>query len=133
MPSIAPTLAWTHAGPPPSSWLVPLALGGEAHPMNLVLEARGDVTRVTPDAAPWRELRSNVAFWWTAFAVDRDPTGAVIRVRRAPTSRCVVRHESIARVEGSTLYGNAAQPMFRFSGATTTSSAARSASAGASG
>jgi hypothetical protein len=52
-----------------------------------------------------------MAAWWTVFAVDDAPR----RVRRAASIRCFVRHQPIARVEGSTLYG-AADPIFRFSG-----------------
>jgi radical SAM protein with 4Fe4S-binding SPASM domain len=107
-----PTLRWTCAGPSPARWRVALALGGEPRPSDPDFEElAGDARSFTLPAPAWRDLRPNMGAWWTVFALDNAPR----RVRRAARIRCVVRHEPIARVAGSTLYG-AAEPIFRFSG-----------------
>ncbi|HET6164790.1 MAG TPA: radical SAM protein [Planctomycetota bacterium] len=109
--SAPPTLRWRCAGPSPARWRVALAQGGEPRPSDPDFELAGEARALVLPEGAWRDLRPNMAAWWTVFAVDDAPR----RVRRAAAIRCFVRHQPIARVEGSTLYG-AAEPIFRFSG-----------------
>jgi radical SAM protein with 4Fe4S-binding SPASM domain len=78
-----------------------LAAGGEDHPVNATFELPAGATEFTPPLESWRALRGNLGYWWSVWLVD-DATKSAVRSRVA---RCVVRHEPIARVEGSTLYG----------------------------
>ena len=45
-------------------------------------------------------LRTNLGYWWALFAV---PAGDERRTLRSREIRCLVRHEHVPRVEGSTL------------------------------
>jgi radical SAM protein with 4Fe4S-binding SPASM domain len=93
-----------------SGWFVALSLGSgvngpagaaEVHVHALVAEQRDDgTTRLeVPDEA-WQALRTNMGYWWTPFAVLADDSR---RALRAVELRCVVRHEPIERLAGSTL------------------------------
>ena len=111
-----PTLAWSHTGAPPSRWHVALALGGEPHEGAPAFELPGTTTRLAIPTDAWNRLRANFGVWWTLFAVDE--SGSQRRVRRAAQLRCLVRHQPIPRIAGSTLYGEAS-PIFHFSGTDT--------------
>jgi len=106
----APTLRWKVRGAEPRRWLVAAAGGGDPRPGDLAVELPGSARSLALDEDAWRAVRANSGLWWTVFALDdgRPP-------RRAATIRCLVRHEPIERVAGSTLYGEA-PPLFHFSG-----------------
>jgi len=97
-------------GAEPRRWLVAAAGGGDPRPGDLAVELPGSARSLALDEDAWRAVRANSGLWWTVFALDdgRPP-------RRAATIRCLVRHEPIERVAGSTLYGEA-PPLFHFSG-----------------
>lgn len=114
-----PTLAWSHSGPPPARWHVVLSYGGEPHPDAASFEVDGATTRLAIPSDAWKRLRSNFGVWWTVFAVDdagrNGGAQPARRIRRAAKLRCVVRHEPIPRIPGSTLYGDGSA-IFHFSG-----------------
>jgi hypothetical protein len=68
---------------------------------NKVFTIPGDATTFTIPDADWRAMPGNLGLWWGLWAVRKNDLGAALR---SPTMRCVVRHQSIPRVPGSTLY-----------------------------
>jgi hypothetical protein len=51
-------------------------------------------------AETWEKLTTNLGYWWTVFAVNVNEKQPVLR---SSEIRCLVRHEPIARLEGTTL------------------------------
>jgi hypothetical protein len=85
-----------------SSYRLALALGGEGEEIEL-LEVEptqeGDVLRFDLPAEVWQRLRTNVGYWWAVFATEAGSQ----RVLRSSEIRCLVRHEPMERIKGSTL------------------------------
>lgn len=94
----APTLRWSAPSVAVDRWLVVFAPGGEYHDENVVIEAPGDVTELAVPDEVWSAMRSNVAWWWSLVGVDTDGTSPA-----RSEIRCLVRHEPVPRIEGSTL------------------------------
>ncbi len=83
------------------SYVLALALGGEFHPENALVELPGDASEHRPSAELWASLRANMGLWWALWAVPSDPAQPL---RRSRAARCLIRHTPIPRVAGSTLY-----------------------------
>ena len=93
--------------PPPAPverWVLGIALGGEQQVDVWDLSPRPtqdlDIVSLPMPAAAWRRLSTNLGYWWALFAV---PAGDSARTLRSREIRCLVRHERVGRVEGSTL------------------------------
>lgn len=85
------------------SYVLALSLGGESEhleicPLEPVAEAEG--LEFAIPAETWEKLGTNLGYWWAVFAVNVNEAEPVLR---SSEIRCLVRHEPIARVEGSTL------------------------------
>ncbi|HZO60413.1 MAG TPA: radical SAM protein [Solirubrobacterales bacterium] len=85
------------------SWVLALSLGGESEhleicPLERVADAAG--LEFALPAETWEKLGTNLGYWWAVFAVNVNEKEPVLR---SSEIRCVVRHEPIARVEGSSL------------------------------
>ncbi len=101
-----PTFAWSATGEAAGTrfdaFFVVLGVGGIFHERNVVFEVDGGERSFTPSTEQWAALLPNIGHWWTVWGIVRArPEDAV----RAGTLRCVVRHQPIPRVAGSTLYG----------------------------
>ena len=83
-------------------YFVVLGLGGTHHDENRAFEVAGDATSFRIPDAEWASLRPNVAWWWYVLAIPAD--GADATPQRSERLRCLVRHQDIPRVAGSTLY-----------------------------
>jgi len=85
-------------------WVLALALGGERRevevcPLDRIDTAESVVRLAIPDET-WSRLRTNLGYWWALFAVV---AGDERRTLRSREIRCIVRHEDVPRVAGSTL------------------------------
>jgi radical SAM protein with 4Fe4S-binding SPASM domain len=100
--SEAPVFSWKPPDTPPSLYVLAIAPGIDPEPQ-IVYEIPGDAVEFRlPDPA-FDGMRRNVGYWWTLWAIDPGPKGPVIRGQEV---RCVIHHQDIPRVEGSTLnYG----------------------------
>src|SRR2546430_2577075 len=101
----APAIKIADPGEPGvDSWVLALSLGGESDQ----IEICPIQPRATEDGAlefelpaeTWEKLRTNLGYWWAVFAVNANEKQPVLR---SSEIRCVVRHEPIPRLEGSTL------------------------------
>ncbi len=82
--------------------LVSLAAGGETkHIVTVKVRAKvkDGVARFVLPKKAWKQLRTNIGYWWAAWQLSDDGE-SIIRVDKMP---CVIRHQPIARVEGSNL------------------------------
>jgi hypothetical protein len=59
----------------------------------------GGVELELPDGA-WSGMRTNLGYWWAIFGLSAERPG---RTLRSSQIRCLVRHEPIARIDGSDL------------------------------
>jgi radical SAM protein with 4Fe4S-binding SPASM domain len=85
-------------------WFLALALGGEAeqlqlHELTALVRGDGGVELELPDGA-WSGMRTNLGYWWAIFGLSAERPG---RTLRSSQIRCLVRHEPIARIDGSDL------------------------------
>jgi|GEM_PF-3092508 len=87
----------------PAGYVVLVALGGELEEL-AVYDAephkRDDGTielHIADDV--WSGLETNLGYWWTVVQLDQDG----IPRSRAPEAWCLIRHEHMPRIEGSTL------------------------------
>jgi radical SAM protein with 4Fe4S-binding SPASM domain len=93
---------------PPSGiarWFVVFALGGgveqiESCELEPTRTPAGGVELHVPDEL-WGRLRTNLGYWWCVIAV---PAAEDAPVLRSSEIRCVVSHEPIVRIDGSTLH-----------------------------
>ena len=93
----------------PVRWLLAMSLGNgvdsptDTDEVHLVeLECRrvsNGISELHAPTAVWDGMRTNMGYWWAVFAVMADG-GPVLR---SGEIRCLVRHESIGRIPGSTL------------------------------
>jgi radical SAM protein with 4Fe4S-binding SPASM domain len=108
----APTIRVETPGEQITGWFLALSLGGgiseqarpatdELNVSRLVAHHHEDgTTTLTVTDDLWRFLRTNVGYWWAVFAVPADDAGRALRSREL---RCLIRHERIERIAGSTL------------------------------
>jgi radical SAM protein with 4Fe4S-binding SPASM domain len=85
------------------SYVLALSLGGESEHVEICpLEpsVNGDGLEFAVPKETWEKLKTNLGYWWAIFALDPNDPGLVLR---SSEIRCVVRHEGIARIEGSNL------------------------------
>ncbi len=97
----APTFTWDAPDHAVSGYSVVFGVGGTYHENNVVFEIPADATEFTLPEDAWRQFGPNLAMWWFLVAHD-DGDGS--RSTRTAKVRCLVRHQPIPRVEGSTLY-----------------------------
>ena len=82
--------------------LIALAAGGETgHVVTVKVRAKikDGVARFVFPKKVWKQLHTNMGYWWAAWQ-HSDDGKTLIRVDKMP---CVIRHEAIARLEGSNL------------------------------
>jgi MoaA/NifB/PqqE/SkfB family radical SAM enzyme len=83
-------------------WLA-LSLGGQAEDLQIVplrrVARRGEVIELELPDGTWERLRTNCGYWWTVLA-PVDPEGTVLRTDEL---RCLIRHQDLPRIPGSTL------------------------------
>ena len=101
-----PVFRWTAPDDPPDQYQLVLGLAGRWGEGNEVFEIDGDATEFEIPADRWQELRTNIAYWWALFGLRRDSLDQSLR---SASVRCLVRHQPIPRVEGSTLYNSGPQ------------------------
>ena len=106
-----PELRWSAPSRPADRFLIVLVAGGEVRLGADRFEIPGWQRSFTIPADSWAQLKANVGWWWTVWAIDRRKPE---RSRRAATIRALIRHQAIPRVEGSTLY-SATEPLYKFS------------------
>lgn len=85
------------------SYVLALSLGGEHEQVEICpLEATStdQGLEFTVPAETWEKLGTNLGYWWAVFAINVNDPQPVLR---STEIRCIVRHEPIARLEGSTL------------------------------
>jgi hypothetical protein len=85
------------------SYVLALGLGGESEHLEICPLERNADAEGLEFAIPtetWEKLGTNLGYWWAVFAVNVNEKEPVLR---SSEIRCVVRHEPIARLEGSTL------------------------------
>ena len=99
---MSPEFRWQAAGMDVARYLLVLGLGGIHHPENQIFEVEGHVTSIRLPEERWQALRPNVAWWWYVLAMPVDADND--QPQRSARLRCVVRHQDIPRIEGSTLY-----------------------------
>jgi len=82
--------------------LISLAAGGETgHVVTVKVRAKikDGVARFVFPKKAWKQLHTNIGYWWAAWQLT-DGGKSLIRVDKMP---CVIRHESMPRLEGSKL------------------------------
>ena len=99
-----PKLKIQSANGPQQTFLIALALGGSTEQIEtFVAEGKrqrdGSVEIEIPPVI-WQQLKPNLGYWWTAWYAPDDGC-AVIRTEKI---QCLVRHQSIPRLDGSTLH-----------------------------
>jgi radical SAM protein with 4Fe4S-binding SPASM domain len=81
-----------------------LSVGGEldgALTWPLVqLDADGDDLVFGFPSEAWEQMRTNLGYWWFVYAISAEERPAILRSREI---RCLIRHEPVARVVGSTI------------------------------
>jgi radical SAM protein with 4Fe4S-binding SPASM domain len=81
-------------------YVLALALGGESDEVELCevepVDGEDALTFAIP-ADLWDRLRTNLGYWWAVFGLSEE------RILRTSEIRCLIRHEDIPRVTGSTL------------------------------
>jgi hypothetical protein len=87
------------------SYVLALSLGGESEqieicPLTPSEDGEGDWLEFAVPAETWEKLGTNLGYWWAVFAVNVNEPQPVLR---STEIRCIVRHEPIPRIEGSTL------------------------------
>lgn len=98
----SPLFSWNAPAETPDKYLLVLGVGGTWHEGNRVFEIDGVATEYRVPQEAWAELKPNLGHWWTIWGLY---DGALDRSVRGAKLRCVVRHQPIPRVAGSTLYG----------------------------
>ncbi|MEQ8764087.1 MAG: SPASM domain-containing protein [Planctomycetota bacterium] len=107
-----PVLSWRRPNRKIREYVVVFVLGGEVplfrrdHPVHHaeelpVVAPRGRRTvRVPIPEDLWSELRENLGYWWTVYALDENPCTPALRSTEA---RCLIRHRAIGRIPDSPL------------------------------
>ncbi len=96
----APSFTWD---PPPSEvdrFLLAFGMGGEATFME-EFELDGKARQFTIPKERWEAFATNKGYWWGLWAIRNGDHAHSYRSREL---RCLIRHEDIPRVKGSTLY-----------------------------
>jgi glutamate-1-semialdehyde 2,1-aminomutase len=87
-----------------SEYMLALAPGGEVDGMRTICfepvdDGEGMLEFPLP-AGLWEELDTNIGWWWAVLATSADEHALDVRSSEV---RCVVRHEDMPRIEGSSL------------------------------
>ena len=83
-------------------YVVAFGLGGDLDRVELCEPAavrNRDVVELAVDEGLWERLATNLGWWWSVFEL----TSGATPVARSAEARCLIRHEHIPRVAGSTL------------------------------
>lgn len=99
--SEAPTFRWSAPTTPVDMFHLVVGIGGMSNPQNRVFEIAGNATSFTMPDADWAALPPNTGLWWCLYGLRRN---ALAETVRSPAVRCIIRHQPIPRVAGSTLY-----------------------------
>lgn len=99
--SEAPTFRWQAPEKPVDEFHLVVGVAGTWHPDNQAFTIPGNATEFSIPEAVWNALPANLGLWWSIWGITKADLGATLR---APLARCVVRHQAIPRVAGSTLY-----------------------------
>jgi radical SAM protein with 4Fe4S-binding SPASM domain len=87
-----------------SSYVVVLSLGGQLAEVDVLeiepIESLDGALELPFPQRRWEALRSNVGYWWAVIGFCSDRPAPVVRSSEV---RCLIRHEPIARIEGSRL------------------------------
>ena len=78
-----------------------VGIAGTWNSANRVYEVPADSLELELPESEWMSFPPNTGLWWFIVAIDR---ADLSRTRRSTSVRCIVRHEPIPRIEGSTLY-----------------------------
>ncbi|MEC8651674.1 MAG: radical SAM protein [Planctomycetota bacterium] len=97
----SPEFRWRAPDMAVARYVVVLGFGGTHHDENRAFEVDGSSTSFRISDAEWSSLRPNVAWWWYVLAIPADKDA---QPQRSERLRCLVRHQDIPRVAGSTLY-----------------------------
>jgi len=85
-------------------WIVALALAGDSDDVAVCevdpVDRGPDGFDLPIDRELWEGLASNLGYWWSVFALSE---GQAQPCLRSEEIRCIVRHEHMPRVPGSTL------------------------------
>ena len=85
-------------------WIVALALAGDSDEVAVCeidpVDRGADGLDLPIDNELWESLASNLGYWWSVFALSEGPEQPCLRSEEI---RCIVRHEHMPRVPGSTL------------------------------
>jgi hypothetical protein len=85
-------------------WIVALALAGDSDEVEISevepVDRGADGLDLPIDRELWEGFASNLGYWWSVFALSE---GEAQRCLRSEEIRCIVRHEHMPRVPGSTL------------------------------
>lgn len=92
---------------PIKSFSISISLGGETaevhrhtfSPSDEVDEVDGVLSFCVPKEI-WNQLKPNVGYWWTIWAFPDDENQNPLRCEEV---RCLIRHQPMPRIEGSTL------------------------------
>jgi radical SAM protein with 4Fe4S-binding SPASM domain len=98
----APSIAIATPREPVERYLLALALGGESELELCELEPAGSADGRLEFELPedvWSRLRTNLGYWWAIFGLVSEAP----RVLRTSEIRCLIRHEEMPRISGSTL------------------------------
>ena len=97
-----PVITLTGADPEARRYILALALGGDGDHVELCeppAVRRGDRVELSIEEALWSRLSANLGWWWAVFELGPDGSPRA----RSAESRCLIRHEHMPRIAGSTL------------------------------
>jgi radical SAM protein with 4Fe4S-binding SPASM domain len=97
----APTFRWQPPATPVDEFHLAIGIAGTWNAGNRVLTIPGNATEFTLPDEVWHSMPPNTGLWWCLFGLRKQDLPAAVR---SPLARCVVRHQDIPRVPGSTLY-----------------------------
>ncbi|MDO8349245.1 MAG: radical SAM protein [Planctomycetota bacterium] len=98
----SPMFQWQAPAEPVDEYHLVFGIAGTWHKDNKVFTIPGDAIGFRIPDAEWMAMPQNLGLWWCLWAVRKNDLAAS---GRAATVRCLVRHQTIPRVPGSTLYG----------------------------
>jgi radical SAM protein with 4Fe4S-binding SPASM domain len=100
-----PVFRFARPGRPVRRYVLLLSLGGDSEHVERVRFTRavrrddGTFELALP-ADVWERLDTNVGWWWALWAVSNDEAVDHLRSKEV---RCLIRHEALPRIQGSTL------------------------------
>lgn len=96
-----PTFRLTAPAVAVDEYQLAIGIAGTWHAENRVFTIPGDATEFTLPTDVWNALPANVGLWWCVWGLRKQDLATSVRT---PRIRCMVRHQPIPRIAGSTLY-----------------------------